>query len=72
MKQLQMSFKNDLGRNFRVNVDDIRDDVSPEEIKDCMDEILASDIFDANGGSIAEIVGAKIVTTDIVDVELPQ
>ncbi|MDI6600463.1 MAG: DUF2922 domain-containing protein [Thermoanaerobacteraceae bacterium] len=71
MRQLQMLFKNNLGRSFRVNIDDVKDGVTPEEIKDCMDEILASDIFDANGGGIAEIAGAQIVTTDVEEVELP-
>lgn len=71
MRELQMLFKNDLGRNFRVNVDNVKDDVTPVEIKDCMDQILASDIFEANGGGIAEIVSAQIVTTDVEEIELP-
>ncbi len=70
MRELQMIFKNDLGRNFRVSVDDVKDDVTPAEIKDCMDGIVAADIFKANGGGIAGIAGAKIVTTDVDEIEL--
>ncbi len=71
MRELQMLFKNGLGRNFRLNVDDVRGDVTPAEIKDCMDQIMTSDIFEANGGGIAEIVSAQIVTTDVEEIELP-
>ncbi len=71
MRELQMLFKNDLGRNFRVNVDDVKDDVTPEDIKGCMDEIVTSDIFKANSEGIAGIAGAKIITTEVEEVELP-
>ncbi len=61
-KVLAMNFKTGLGRSMRVTLEDPRDDVTSEEIRDTMNLIIEKDIFNVEGG-VAEIAGASIITT---------
>lgn len=66
-KVLAMNFKTGLGRNMRITLDDPKEDVTPEEIKDTMDLMIEKNLFNVEGG-IAEIGSASIVTTQTQEV----
>lgn len=61
--QLQLNFKNELGRNFRITVDDARENLTDDEIKAAMDTILVKNIFNTSGGNLTAAAGAQLITT---------
>ena len=69
-KRLLMTFKTDGGKKVSISVDNPRTDITENEIKDAMTTILNSNIFSPNGGSLVEMVEAKIVETDTVEYDL--
>lgn len=68
--QLQLNFKNRVGKNFRINVDDAIDNLTDDQVKTAMQSILTKNIFETNGGEIAEIVGANLVSTTSKDFQV--
>lgn len=68
-KTLVLIFVNQGGGQVRMNVSDVREDITGEEVKSVMDTIVARDIFDTGGGSLAAASGAEIVTRTVQ--ELP-
>ncbi|MFY9176872.1 MAG: DUF2922 domain-containing protein [Caldicoprobacterales bacterium] len=61
-KVLQMNFRTGLGRNMRITLEDPREDLTADDIKDVMNLIISKDIFNVEGG-LAQIASASIVTT---------
>lgn len=66
-KVLAMNFKTGLGRNMRVSLEDPKEDISPDEIKETMNLIISKDIFNVEGG-VKEIASANITTTQTEEV----
>ncbi|HLR34031.1 MAG TPA: DUF2922 domain-containing protein [Tissierellales bacterium] len=67
-KRLEMTFKNANDGRANISVDEPREDLTPEEIKDVMDEIIEKEIFYSGGGELVDIIGARIVRTEIEDI----
>jgi len=61
-KILQMNFRTGLGRSMRITLEDPREDITPEDIKNVMNLIISKDIFNVEGG-LEQIASAYIVTT---------
>ena len=61
-KVLQMNFRTGLGRNMRITLEDPREDLTADDIKDVMNLIISKDIFNVEGG-LTQIASASIVTT---------
>ncbi len=68
--KLQMDFKDQLGKNFRLSVDEPREDLSNEEVKEFMEFIIEKDAFDSKGFSLSTIAKAQKVTTEVEEIEL--
>ncbi len=62
-KVLAMNFKTGQGRSMRVTIEDPKEDLTPDDIRDAMNLIISKDIFNVEGG-VAEIAGATITTTE--------
>ena len=69
-KRLVMVFKSTADKQVSISIDNPREDVTEEEIKDVMDLILSSNIFLPNGEELAYLVEAKIVVTNTTEYEL--
>ena len=69
-KKLVMTFKNTLGNNFSVTVNDPRQNITEQEIKDAMDLILAKNIFQPKGYDLAVAVSAKVVESSTTEYDL--
>jgi len=61
--QLQMNFKNKLGSNFRINVDNALEALTDDQVKTAMETIISKNIFDTSGGELVEVVSANLVST---------
>lgn len=65
-KTLELIFIANDGKTIRLTVNDPREDLDEETIKNVMDQIVTADIFqNANGASIAAVKEARIVQRDI-------
>ena len=69
-KKLMMTFKTDEDKNISISIDDPRENLNKEEIKNVMQLILQKDIFSINGASIVDLVEAKIVQTGTTEFDL--
>ncbi|MBW4827904.1 MAG: DUF2922 domain-containing protein [Clostridiaceae bacterium] len=68
--KLQMIFKNLEDRRVTLSVDNPRNDLTGEEVRNTMDNIIETNVFDSNGGDITTTVGARIVRTTIEEIEI--
>ena len=62
-KVLEMNFRTGLGRSMRITLDDPREDITPQDIRDTMELIISKGVFNVEGG-LAEIASAYISTTE--------
>lgn len=69
-KRLVMNFKTLLGKKVAISVDDPREDLTEEDIKDAMNVILSKNIFTVNGDDLQTAVDAKIVETGTTEFDL--
>ena len=69
-KKLVMVFKNSVGKNVSITIDDPKDNITETEIKTTMELIVEKNIFKKNDYAFVEAVEAKIVTTDTTEYDL--
>lgn len=69
-KFLYMVFKNSLGNSCTISVEDPRDDLTEQEIVDCMNLIITKNIFEPKGYDLTTAVSAKVVASDITEYDL--
>jgi len=66
---LEMIFKNSAGKTARLSVQEPKSDLTPEEVKAVMYNIVEKNIFDTTGGDMLEAVSARIITREVVELE---
>ncbi|NLA10633.1 MAG: DUF2922 domain-containing protein [Firmicutes bacterium] len=64
-RTLQMIFRNEESRNVTISVADPREDLQASEVEAVMEAILERNIFDTNGGDIASLSKAQVVSRDV-------
>ena len=69
-KKLIMTFKSSDDKKVSISVDNPREDLTENEIKEAMDTIIEKNRFSPNGGSLVSAVSAKVVQTDTTDYDL--
>ena len=69
-KRLIMTFKTTDEKSVSLSIDDPREDLAEEEIKNAMNLVVSSDIFAPGGADIAKAVSAKVVVTDTTPYDL--
>ena len=69
-KRLIMTFKTTDEKSVSLSMDDPREDLTEEEIKNAMNLVVSSDIFAPGGSDIAKAVSAKVVVTDTTPYDL--
>lgn len=68
--KLEMEFKDEGGKRFNLSLDDPREDLTGEEIRIAMDDIILRNVFFTKEGDIEIPVGARIITTSIENMEI--
>lgn len=63
-KTLQMVFLNNSGKNVTLSVSNVKDSVTPDEIKTIMDLVVQKNIFSSTGGDLKSVMSASIVARD--------
>lgn len=67
-KTLQLVFQNQAGKNVTINIPEIRDGLTSEEIKNLMQLIITKNIFESTGGDLVALMEANIISRDIQEV----
>jgi hypothetical protein len=67
-KRLEMIFKNQLGTTTKVSVENVKDDLTQEQVRMAMQLIIDRNIFKTQKGELTAIDSAKIVTTDVQEI----
>lgn len=68
--KLVMVFKNRIGKNVTLSIDDPRDDLTEEQIKAAIELIIEKNIFKKNNHTLVEAVDAQIVNSQINEYDL--
>lgn len=69
-KKLVLVFKNSIGKEMSITIEDPKDSLTEAEIKTAMDLIVEKNIFKKNGNTIVSAVEAKIVSTQTDEYDL--
>lgn len=67
--KLELGFLDELNKKFRISIDDPKEDLDSIQIQGAMESLLTYDIFVSNGVGLAAIDGAKIIRTNIEEIE---
>lgn len=65
--RLEMSFRNEDGNRVTLSVLNPREDLDPQEVQEAMEAIVTHNIFTSNGGNLVEMLGARLVTREVVE-----
>lgn len=60
---LQMDFLDEIGKTFRISVENPLEDLAQSEVEAAMDSIITRNCFISNGTDLVSKKGARIITT---------
>ena len=66
---LDLVFKNAIGKKVILNVEEPKKNISKAEIDAAMKTIVDNNVFDTTGGDLVEAVGGQLRTTTLDPVE---
>lgn len=71
MRVLELSFMKADGKTAKISISNAREDITPEEVKTVMDNMVAKNIFAPGGIDFTEAQGAKVIITqeEVLDFE---
>lgn len=69
-KKLVMTFKNEIDKEVTISIEDPKDDITEQKIKEAMDLIVTKGIFKKGNYALTAVVDAKIVNTQTTEYDL--
>ncbi|OIJ21708.1 hypothetical protein BKP45_03135 [Anaerobacillus alkalidiazotrophicus] len=69
-KKIELIFKNEMGRNVTVSLDNPIEPVDPTQVAQVMDAVIAEDAFISTGGKLVSKHTARIVERYVSDIEI--
>lgn len=70
MKRLELIFKNEMGNNVTISLDDPIEPVNPAAVSNAMDEVIAQNVFTSSGGDLVGKYAARVVERNVTEVEI--
>ena len=67
MTTLELNFRNEKGKNSKMTLDNPRSNLSADEVRNVMEDIIAVNIFTTSGGDFKEVDSAKVITKDVIE-----
>ncbi len=68
MKKLSMKFVTTNDDVTTLTINEVREDITDQEVNSLMDEIITQNVFYSTGGSLVKKKGAKII--DVTEAEV--
>ena len=69
-KTLQMVFQNQVGNNTSINIAQVKDELTDEDVKSLMQLIISKNIFESSGGDLITIMSATVVAKDVEELSV--
>ncbi|WP_256815499.1 DUF2922 domain-containing protein [Cytobacillus sp. Bac17] len=69
-KTLEMTFLSELGKPTKLSVDNPIEPIDPAAVKAAMEQIIAANAFDGNGGDLITDDSVRLVERNVTDYEL--
>jgi hypothetical protein len=69
-KTLEMTFTTEQGKKALMRVNNVKDNVTKEEVATLMNTILSKNIFSTSSGDLKAIVSASITDKNITQLEV--
>lgn len=67
---LELIFKNAVGKTVRLSLNDPIQPVDPAAVNAAMDQMIAANIFELNGGALVSKEGARTISRGVVEIAL--
>ena len=69
-KALEMIFVTEEGKSSTISVDNPKEPVDVNQVKQAMQQIIAKNVFITSSGDFVRIKGARVVERNVEDVEV--
>ncbi|MEH7442674.1 DUF2922 domain-containing protein [Bacillus sp. JJ1122] len=69
-KTLELQFVTDLGKTTKLTVDNPKEPIDPAAVKLAMEQIIASNAFQSNNGTLVSVNSARVVERNVTEYEL--
>lgn len=69
-RNLNMVFLNQAGKNTSINIADISDTATPEQVRNLMQLIISKNIFESTGGDLVSAISADIITRSVEEINV--
>ncbi|MBT2686609.1 DUF2922 domain-containing protein [Bacillus sp. ISL-47] len=69
-KTLELTFLSDMGKPSKLTIDNPKEPIDPIAVKAAMDQIIAANAFDGNGGDFVQAQGARLLERNVTEYEL--
>ncbi|KUP07625.1 hypothetical protein Q73_04640 [Bacillus coahuilensis m2-6] len=69
-KVLELQFLNNAGKTTTVSIDEPNEPINASAVKNAMETIIASTVFQTYDGPVASIKGARLVDRTVTSYEL--
>lgn len=66
-KRLELIFQTAGGGRLRISIADPRENLTPAEVETAMNTTIAKNIFNSRTGDATAILGARIVSREVID-----
>lgn len=68
--KLEMAFADGEGKQFKLTLNEPREDITETEVRQAMDDVVAKNIFYTAVGDVVSVIGARIITTVVDELEI--
>lgn len=71
-KTLELEFGTEFGKTARISVENPKEPIDEAQVKQSMEQIIASDVFFTATGKLAVAKGARVIDRNVVEYELSE
>jgi hypothetical protein len=69
-KALELQFTTQLGKTARISIDAPVEPVDTDQVKQVMDTIIATNVFQSNSGALVSAEGARVIERNVTEYEV--
>lgn len=69
-KTLELQFATEMGGTARITLDNPKEPINPELVKQSMEQIVTADVFYSPTGNLVAAKGARLIERNVTDYDL--